>query len=310
MSAGLIVFVVSGLLCAAATSFAMFVGARALCGAAAGAFLPSCYAYVGDSTPYEKRGQAMGWVMAGWSIALILGVPVGSVAGEFVGWRGTFIGVSVLGFIAMLLVMSLPYVASPNNLGSSITQDAIAVIRSAVPVLLLVNFLDMVSFYGVYTFLGMVVRASLGLGSSAFGIFVLCYGLGLLVGTMNARLLDRWGKERMAACALALLVIVFIVLPRSISNPVFLAVCMVLWGILQGLSQTAIATLMTQAGQKARGVATACMSCTTYLAVAIGAVLGARLLEESGFTTLSWAAAICVFFSSGILICNARASKS
>jgi len=307
MTVGLIVFVVSGLLCAAATNFAMFVGARALCGAAAGAFLPSCYAYVGDSTPYENRGQVMGWVMAGWSIALILGVPVGSVAGEFLGWRGAFVGVSVLGAVAAFLVMGLPNVASSNNPGSSIAKDALAVIRSAVPVLLLVNFLDMVSFYGVYTYLGMVVRARLGLGSSAFGIFVLCYGMGLLVGTMNARLLDKWGKERIAACALALLVVVFIALPGATSNHGFLAVCMVLWGMLQGLSQTGIAALITQAGRRATGVATACMSCTTYLAVAIGAMAGGSLLEAYGFTALSWAAAMCVIFSSGILIRNERA---
>ncbi len=249
----------------------------------------------------------MGWVMAGWSIALILGVPVGSVAGEFLGWRGAFMGVSVLGAVATLLVVGLPNVPSSNDLGRSISTEVMAAIRSAVPVLLLVNFLDMVSFYGVYTYLGTVVRARLALGSSAFGAFVLCYGLGLLVGTMNARVLDKWGKQRMTACALALLVVVFIALPGATSHCGFLAVCMVLWGILQGLSQTGIATLITQAGKRTTGLATACMSCTTYLAVAIGAVAAGSLLQAHGFTALCWAAAICVVLSSAILIRNMRA---
>ena len=55
MGAGLMTFIVAGLLCAVSWSFAMLVAARALCGAGAGAFLPSCYAYVGDCTPAPLR---------------------------------------------------------------------------------------------------------------------------------------------------------------------------------------------------------------------------------------------------------------
>ena len=75
------------------------------------------------------------------------------------------------------------------------------------------------------------------------------------------------------------------------------------WGYAD---QTGIATLITQAGQRATGVTTACMSCTTYLAVAIGAVVGGSLLKAYGFTVLSWAAAMCVLLSSAILIRHMR----
>ena len=61
---------------------------------------------------------------------------------------------------------------------------------------MLVNFLDMLSFYGVYTFLGVVVLERLSVGSGVFGLFVLCYGVGLMLSTMNARVLDRFGKEK------------------------------------------------------------------------------------------------------------------
>ncbi len=304
MSAGLMIFVVAGLLCAASWSFAMLVAARALCGAGAGAFLPSCYAYVGDCTPYEDRGRVMGRVMAGWSLALIAGVPLGSWAGELWGWRATFVGVGALGAVALCLVMRLPTAVPPAaaaNAGHSFRQDAMSIWCSSVPRLLLVNFLDMASFYGVYTFLGVVVRERMGVGSAAFGTLVLCYGLGLLVSTMNARLLDRLGKERTATGALMLLVLVFVALPPVTANAALLAACMLAWGLLQGLTQTAMATLLTQAGGSARSFATACMSCTTYLAVAVGASGGGVLLQAHGFTALSWAGALCALTASLIL---------
>lgn len=303
MGAGLMIFIVAGLLCAASWSFAMLVAARALCGAGAGAFLPSCYAYVGDCTPYEDRGRVMGRVMAGWSLALIAGVPLGSWVGELWGWRAIFVGVGALGTAALCLVMRLPTAVPPAaaNAGHSFRQDATSIWRSNVPHLLLVNFLDMASFYGVYTFLGVVVRERMGVGSAVFGTLVLCYGLGLLVGTMNARLLDRLGKERTATGTLTLLVLVFVALPPATANTALLAACMLAWGLLQGLTQTAVATLLTQAGGSARSFATACMSCTTYLAVAMGASGGGVLLQAHGFTALSWAGALCALTASLIL---------
>ncbi len=304
MGAGLATFVVAGLLCAVSWSFSMLVAARALCGAGAGAFLPSCYAYVGDSTPYEDRGRVMGRVMAGWSLALIAGVPLGSWIGELWGWRATFAGVGALGIVALLLVMRLPTAVPQVSVGQvqgSVRQDAMMVWRSNMPRFLLVNFLDMVSFYSVYTFLGVVVRERMGVGSAVFGTLVLCYGLGLLIGTMNARLLDRLGKELTATGTLALLVLVFAALPPATGSATLLATCMLAWGLLQGLTQTAVATLLTQAGGSSRSFATACMSCTTYLAVAAGAFGGGMLLDAHGFTALSWTGAGCVLTASLVL---------
>lgn len=312
MSVGLTTFIVAGVLCAASWSFAMLVAARALCGAGAGAFLPSCYAYVGDCTPYEDRGRVMGRVMAGWSLALIAGVPLGSWAGELWGWRATFIGVAALGIVAICLVMRLPTAVPPAaaaNAEYSVWQDAMGIWRSSVPRLLLVNFLDMASFYGVYTFLGVVVRERMGIGSAAFGTLVLCYGLGLLIGTMNARLLDRWGKECTATGTLTLLVLVFVALPPATASATLLASCMLTWGLLQGLTQTAMTTLLTQAGGSARSFATACMSCTTYLAVSAGASGGGVLLQAHGFTTLSWAGALCAL-TAGLILHRGRAKTS
>jgi MFS transporter, DHA1 family, inner membrane transport protein len=301
MCVGLVTFVVAGLLSATASSFTSLVSARALCGMAAGAFLPSCYAYVGDCTPYAQRGRVMGRVMAGWSLALIFGVPLGSAVGEVWGWRATFVGVSALGVVAAWLVSSLPAVGHSDATGHSVVEDAMAALRTSASCLLLVNFLDMASFYGVYTFLGSVVRSSAGVGSSVFGMLVLCYGLGLLAGTMNARLLDQWGKKQVATWTLALLAFVFTALPVVVGSTWLLATCMLIWGGLQGLTQTAMATLLTQVKGSTRSFMTACMSCTTYLAVAIGAALGGMLLEKYGFATLSWSGAICVLLSSLIL---------
>jgi len=65
LRAALGLFVLAGLLCALANSLGTLVAARALCGAAAGAFLPACYAYVGDCTAFADRARPMARARSG-----------------------------------------------------------------------------------------------------------------------------------------------------------------------------------------------------------------------------------------------------
>jgi len=296
MTAGLIVFILAGVVCAIATEFWILLVGRALCGAAAGAFLPACYAYVGDATHYDDRAKIMGRVMAGWSLALIIGIPLGGSLAQLWGWRSTFVAVSVLGTAAALLVSRLPAPVRKMKEGAlSIgTEYSSQVLRNGIPILLAVNFFDVLSFYGIYTFLGVVVRDRLRLGSAGFGLLVLCYGVGLMFSTLNGRLLDRWGKERVLTFCLSALVIQLALLAPATGHPWALALAMLLWGVSQGFVQTGTATLVTQASGGARGLAMAFMSCGSYLAVGLGSLGGDWLLEGSGFTALALAGAAAV----------------
>ncbi|MBV8617822.1 MAG: MFS transporter [Curvibacter sp.] len=288
-------FVLAGLLCALANSLGTLVAARALCGVAAGAFLPACYAYVGDRTAFADRARAMGRVMAGWSLALTLGIPVGGLIAQWWGWRMAFVAVALLAALAAWRVGRMPAAPPGPAPARGPRLD-----RAALPLLAL-NFFDMLSFYGVYTFLGVTVQARLQMGSAGFALFVACYGLGLMASTLNARVLDRFGKMQVLCGALLLLVCLLLGLAPATRHPITLAAAMLCWGALQGLAQTGSTTLLTQVSERARGLAMACLSCTTYLAVSLGSFGGGWVLVHHGFDVLSQSAALCALLAAVLL---------
>ncbi|MCL6625345.1 MFS transporter [Alicyclobacillus shizuokensis] len=100
----LVTFIVASLICALASNIPVLLVGRALTGLAAGAFVPSAYAYVGDSVPVAQRGRVMGVVMSGWAVALVLGVPVGGWIGGQFGWRATFVSIAILAAMSSLPV--------------------------------------------------------------------------------------------------------------------------------------------------------------------------------------------------------------
>ena len=64
-------------------SFPILLSFRILAGVGSSAVLPSVMAAIGDYFPYSERGRAMAWQVAITTMALVVGLPVGSLLGRF-----------------------------------------------------------------------------------------------------------------------------------------------------------------------------------------------------------------------------------
>jgi DHA1 family inner membrane transport protein len=292
MLSGLGLFILATLACSIAWEGSLLIAARAACGVSAGIFLPTCYAFVGDAVPYERRAKVMGRIMFGWSLSLVVGVPLGGVVGQMLGWRMTFVVVAIAGAIAFAMLCGFAW--RYKRADSAVPASPAVQWQLPLPVLYVfgVTFLNMLGFYGVYTYLGTAVREAQGLGSAGASAYVLCYGAGLAFSTLRGDLLDRLGKVRVLSVALLLLCPVFLVQSVAIAQPFFLVPLMATWGVLQGAVLTGLNTVLTQQAGSGRGLAAALNSSLTYAAVALAALLGGLVVDTaSGFTEICRAAA-------------------
>ncbi len=86
----LFMFVLSTLFCAIAPNYTVLMFARILAGVFGGILTPSVYAIIADLIPFERRGRALGMIMASFSISSTLGIPLGLMIAEAFSWRETF----------------------------------------------------------------------------------------------------------------------------------------------------------------------------------------------------------------------------
>ena len=91
------VFSTRQLLSAASTGFAGLMAARIGVACAHAVFRSIVAPMAVRLTADEFRSKALGMIVAGTSIAMILGLPFGRMIGPAVGWRATFAGVGVFG---------------------------------------------------------------------------------------------------------------------------------------------------------------------------------------------------------------------
>jgi predicted MFS family arabinose efflux permease len=89
-------FALGTLLCALSTTFTLLLASRLVAGAFGGVLGAVVLAIVGDVIPLERRGAAMGMVMSAFSVASIVGVPLGIVVAADFTWHVPFFAIAAL----------------------------------------------------------------------------------------------------------------------------------------------------------------------------------------------------------------------
>ncbi|MCO4793883.1 MAG: MFS transporter, partial [Bacteriovoracaceae bacterium] len=101
-------FIIGTFLCGLAPTFPLLLTARIFTGVFGGILNSVVLAIVTDLVPFQRRGTALGVVMSAFSVASVLGVPLGLTIADYMGWQWTFIFIasfSILIWVAALKIL-------------------------------------------------------------------------------------------------------------------------------------------------------------------------------------------------------------
>jgi MFS transporter, DHA1 family, inner membrane transport protein len=287
--------------CALAADAVMLSVAMAACGLAAGVVLPTTYALAGDLAPQELRSRAVGRVIVGWSVAMVLGVPAAALLAEQFGWRGAYAVIAAVAGVAALAVLGLP--AGVRHQGAQLVPYRVALAQPGVLRLLAMTLAYMAAFYGCYTFLTDHLRAADDLGPSLGGWISLSYGLGFGIAVVGDGLIDRLGPWRVAAPAFVLLAGIMLLLPLAASQSPWAVVALALpWGVANHFGLNVLVSLLSSGVASVRGAVLGLYSAVTYFAHFLaGAGLG-LVYAGAGFTMVAVVAAVGLVLAAGMAL--------
>ena len=130
----MLIFILGNGLAALAPSYGIVMVARLITALAHGTFFGVGLRYRGEFGSSEKRASAISVMMAGLTIANILGVPLGTYIGQHLGWRASFGSVVIMGIISFIgILIFIPQITQKTN--SSLVKQVRALLQ---PRLLLV----------------------------------------------------------------------------------------------------------------------------------------------------------------------------
>lgn len=180
--------------------------AATLAGACAGGFTGVIMAEASARTVDRQRGRALGWVMAGQSFSLLLGVPLAAWAGSHVGWRGVSLGVGAISVAAaagLLLTTLRP--AGEARAGHGPRPGTRGAMTGPVLRLLAMGVAERLCYGLVVIYFATFLQATYGLSPAQVAVPLAVVALGNILGTVaGGQMADRLpDRRRVFAAAMA-----------------------------------------------------------------------------------------------------------
>lgn len=166
-----------------APSIGWMMAARFLSGLPHGAFFSAAALAAAHLAGPARRGQAVGWVLAGLSVANLLGVPAATALGQQAGWRWMFVVVAACaGFCILATWLLVPPVPAPE--GSNIRSELKGLASARLWKTALVGVLGFAGMFCLYTYIASLLTDVGGLAPRHMPLVLALYGVGMVVGTL------------------------------------------------------------------------------------------------------------------------------
>ncbi|MCM3778423.1 MFS transporter [Microbacterium hydrocarbonoxydans] len=177
------VFLVANLLPATIADYPVFLVARVVIGAVQGLFIAAAMITATAVTPPERAGRAMAVVISGFATASALGLPLGTLLGRAIGWRGAFVAVVLAALVVLVLVIVL-LPSIPTASGSRAIGQARHAFAPRVLAVLAVSVLTFAGMQAAITYLVPFLDQVTGVEGGIVTAYLLLYGVATTVGSV------------------------------------------------------------------------------------------------------------------------------
>ncbi|HKZ92986.1 MAG TPA: MFS transporter [Candidatus Bathyarchaeia archaeon] len=279
LMAGLVLLSVSGLGFFVATDFSLMCFFNALSGVGIAMVVPMTMALVGEHLPFEKRSNAIGWIVASGAVAYFVGAPAMSAIAGMGGWR-----LAILGFVMpvsfMGVIMALIGVPSKSSnaeyAGRQVYLMSFKEVLSNRSALasLIGNVLRLAAFAAILLYGASFVRQQFAISVNVASIVVLgaalCYTLGSIV---TGPIVNRFGRKR-STIFTALLAGMFTITYAYTANMWLSLTLLFVASWFSGMATSAATSLTLEQVPKYRGTMMSINTAAVNSGSALGAAIG------------------------------------
>lgn len=250
--------------------------------------------------PPGREAQALGLIAAGTTLAMVLGIPLGRLVGELVGWRVTFAGIGVVALLIMaVLARLLPLLPSHNS--GSLSSLPMLVRRPALMVVYALVVICVIAQFTAYSYIEPFVRDIAGLAGNQITGILLVFGAAGLAGTLIfSRCSPGHPRSVLVGCLVALTLCLLLLLAAA-SNIWSLGLLCFVWGAaILGLT-LALQSRVLRIASDATDVAMSLFSGLYNLGIGAGALLGSQVTRQLGLAHIGLIGGLLGLI--GLLIC-------
>lgn len=298
------VFTFGQVLCAIAPTFELLLAARVIVSVVHGTYFGIAAIVAVSLVPEDRRGFAVALILSGLTVSNILGVPAGTAIGNALGWRATFWAVGVLGLLATIATaVFLPASAGQGATTGSFMREFKALGRQQIVTSLAIVVLVMIGQYSLFTYIAPLLIEITMLDKDTVPWILLLFGVGSTIGVFIGGRLADWKLMPSLIVIMLLQAAIYMAIYFASPYAIVMAVTVIAWGGVNFAFGSPVQSRVLAWAADAPNLASALIPTGFNIGIAIGAILGAALLENGfGYRNLPWIGAGALLLAVAIAI--------
>jgi DHA1 family inner membrane transport protein len=271
-----------------APSFEWVAASRFLAGLPHGAYFGIGALVAADVLGPGKRAKGVAFVLAGLTIANVVGVPLGTSLGQQAGWRSAFIVVAAI-FAAATVCIGFFVPEHAGDPGRTFRAELRVFRLRQVWLTLAVGAIGFGGFFAVYSYVAPMVTEVAGSPQWVVPIILVIMGLGMTIGNFAGGVLADRNLTRTLVGGFVALALVQVLLALTAQGIWALAVFIFATGMISAAVSPAIQTRLMDVAEDNQSIAAALNHSALNMGNSLGAFLGGAVIAIGwGFVAPAW----------------------
>ena len=297
------VFFIGNTLTAMAPTLGWLLFARIITAAVAGTIISLINLLVSIITPMDKRPMVLAWVGAGFSIASVIGVPLGTTIATLLSWHDSFWIISGLTLIVFALLVWLTPRDTPQIKGSILEQ--LALLKDHRVLLGIGITVAVLSLqYTFYTYVRPLITTVMGFSLTSLNWLLLLLGVMSIIGNEIAGIVASHNGVQKLPFVFILMTILSLILGIALGNKitgmlVLATLCVVV--IIYGTTiQLVFISVAEKEYPQSLALATSLISIFANVGISLGSFTASTTVNFANLTMLGYVGAVYGLLAIGL----------
>jgi len=288
------IFVVANILSFVLPGYELLLASRILMALGAGMVVVTALSIAAKIAPEGKQAGSLATVIMGFTASLIIGVPLGRMVAAAFGWKAVFIGIALLGIVAMLIIsVTIPRIQGDAHV--PLRQQFSLLKNPKVALGLSISFYWLGGYSVAYTYLSPYLLQISGLQESLLSTALLAFGIASLVGSkVGGFSADKKGVTFTLLSGMTLHVIALILLSLAGHSAFAVFAILILWSFAAWSTGPAQQYNLVTIKPESSGVMLGLNQSMMQLSMAAGAGIGGVVVSGVSLSAVTWIGAVGV----------------
>lgn len=241
--------------------------------------------------PAGKRAQALSLLATGTALAMVLGLPIGRIVGQYFGWRTTFFAIGMGALITLLcLIKLLPKLPSEHS--GSLKSLPVLFRRPALMSIYLLTVIVVTAHYTAYSYIEPFVQVVAGFSANFATVLLLLLGGAGIIGSILFGKLGNQHASLLVSGAIGALMLCLVLLMPAAGSETNLAILSICWGVAMMIIGLGMQVKVLALAPDATDVAMSLFSGIFTLGIGAGALVGNQISLHFSMSAIGYLGAI------------------